>query len=112
MGKLIRGVCHLGTMERGGESIALVPVPNHGSTHVFRRTAGTRKDGVCYLSGSPPASVWTGNRHQHRSAGVGRTEEGKELVSQGASGQGEETGQSGLSFERLRKPGESSSSRQ
>ena len=39
-------------MERGGESIALVPVPNRGSTHVFRRTAGTRKNGVRYQSGS------------------------------------------------------------
>ena len=42
MGKPIRGVRHLGTMER----ITLVPVPNRGSTHVFHRTAGARKDGV------------------------------------------------------------------
>ena len=61
MGKPIRGVRHLGTIERGGESIALVPVPNRGSAHVFRRTAGARKNGVRYQSGSPPASVWTGN---------------------------------------------------
>ena len=45
MGKPIRGVSHLGTMERGGESVALVPVPNRGSAHVFRRTAGARKNG-------------------------------------------------------------------
>ena len=78
MGEPIRGVCHPGTMERGGKSIALVPVPNRGSPYVFRRSAGTRKDGVRYQSGSPPASVWTGNGHQHRSAGVGQTEEGKD----------------------------------
>ena len=47
-------------MERGGKSIALVPVPNRGSPYVLRRTAGTRKDGVRYQSGSSPASVWTG----------------------------------------------------
>ena len=43
-------------------------------------TAGARM----YFVGLP-ALVWTGNGHQHRSAGVGRTEEGKESVSQGAS---------------------------
>ena len=59
-------------MERGGESIALVPVPIRGSTHAFRWTAGVRKDGVRYQSGSPPASVWTGNRHQTELAGLRR----------------------------------------
>ena len=88
MGELIRGVCHPGTMERGGKKIALVPVPNRGSPYVLRRTAGTRKDGVRYQSGSPRASVWTRNGHQHRSAGVGRTEEGKESVGCGDRGVG------------------------
>ena len=35
MGKPIRGVRDLGTMERGGEGITLVPVPNRGSAHYF-----------------------------------------------------------------------------
>ena len=55
------------------ESIALVPVSNRGSTHVFRRAAGAGKDGVRYQTRGPLASVWTRNGHQHRSAGVGRT---------------------------------------
>ena len=63
VGEPIRGVCHPGTVDRGGKIIALVPVPDHGSPYVLRRAAGTRKDGVRYQSGGPQASVWTGNGH-------------------------------------------------
>ena len=35
-------------MERGGESIAPVPIPNRGSVNVFRQITGARKDGVRY----------------------------------------------------------------
>ena len=45
-------------------------------------TAGAR---IRDQSGGPQASVWPRNGHQHRSAGVGRTEEGKESVRQGTS---------------------------
>ena len=48
-------------------------------------TAGARMYFVGLPERSPPASVWTRNGHQHRSAGVGRTEEGKESVHQGTS---------------------------
>ena len=98
-------------MDRGGKIVALVSVPDHGSPYVLRRAARTRKNGVRDQSGGPPVSVWTKNGHQHRSAGVGRTEEGKESVRQGTSLQCEAAGQPGLSFQRLREPGESGAPR-
>ena len=58
---------------------------DRGSPYVLRRVAGTRENGIRDQSGGPQASVWTRNGHQHRSAGVGRTEERKESVRQGTS---------------------------
>ena len=70
-------------------------------------TAGARmyfvglpeREKMAYASGGPQASVWTRNGHQHRSTGVGRTEERKESVRQRTGRQCEAVGQPGLSFQ-------------
>ena len=64
---------------------APVPVLDRGSPYVLRRVARMRENGMRDQSGGPQASVWARNGHQHRSAGVGWTEEGKESVRQGTS---------------------------
>ena len=56
------------------------------------------ENGIREQSGGPQASVWTRNRHQHRSTGVGRTETRKESVRQRTGRQCEAVGQPGLSL--------------
>ena len=71
--------------EEEKSSLLFLSLTTGARIYVLRRAAATRKNGVRDQSGGPPASVWTRNGHQHRSARVGRTEEGKESVRQGAS---------------------------
>ena len=46
LGQPVQGIHRTGTVERGRESLAPVPLVDRGSADVLHGTAGTREDGL------------------------------------------------------------------